>query len=345
MSDTALPNGSAGEAAAAPPAPAIHDEASAMSALRGLLSPDADTGDSPAEANESPPAQADDDAGSEEAPTTGQEDDEERQPVPAEAEAPPPAVPPPSSWSSEDAAVFQKLPPDAQAVIARRESERDRDYHAKTQEIAAERSAIGQAQDTYARSLQQLLALTVPDLQQLQNLDWQRLSVEQPAEYVRLSAHRDALRQRVDALQGEQQRLAQQQQAIEAQQRAEIIAQQRQVLVQRVPEFRDPQKAQKLTADLTQAAAHYGIRPEELAGVIDARQIEVMRDAMQWRNHVANRAAAEQKRTPAPAPTMQRAGTPAQTNNTERRLQNKMSALKSTGSTKDAASVIKELLR
>lgn len=340
MSDTPLPNGSAGpnaagggDGAAAPPSAAIHDESSAMEALHGLLSEDSgQTPPPPAEEGDEPPAEA---GGDDEAPVE----------APAEAEAPPPGFDPPASWSAEDAAVFKSLPPDAQAILARRESERDRDYHSKTQEIAAERQAIGQAQDTYARSLEQLVALAVPELEQFRNLDWQRLSVEQPTEYVRLYAYRDALRQRLDTLSGEHARVSQQRQALEARQRADIIAQQKEVLIQRVPEFRDPAKAQQLTRDLTTGLSqHYGISPEEVASLIDARQVAVALDAVKWRQHVSARAAAEAKQKAAPAPTMQSAGTPAQADNRGRRMQNKMSALRESGSVRDAASLIKELL-
>ena len=189
------------------------------------------------------------------------------------------------------------------------------------------------------------MALAVPELEQFRALDWQRLSVEQPAEYVRLSAYRDALRQRVDTLQGEHARVSQQRQMLEARQRADIIAQQKEVLIQRVPEFRDPAKAQQLTRDLTtNLAQHYGVTAEEVASLIDARQVAIALDAVKWRQHVSARAAAEAKQKAAPAPTMQSAGTPAQADNRGRRMQNKMSALKESGSVRDAASLIKELL-
>lgn len=51
-------------------------------------------------------------------------------------EAPTAPIAAPASWSAEDSAVFNKLPRDAQAVLARRESERDADYQRKSQEIA-----------------------------------------------------------------------------------------------------------------------------------------------------------------------------------------------------------------
>lgn len=50
-----------------------------------------------------------------------------------------PAIDPPASWSAEDKAAFAKLPPEAQRVVAARESERERHFTAKTTELAEAR--------------------------------------------------------------------------------------------------------------------------------------------------------------------------------------------------------------
>ena len=337
MSDTPLPTGSAGENNAASGGE-IHDEASAVEALKGLLSADDSDQDS-ADTQEADAA----DAGDREVPAV--EDDGTLRESTPEAEAPPAALEAPSSWSSEDAAVFRSLPPAAQAIIARRESERDRAFIQKTQELAEHRSVTDGERETYARSLNQLLMLTVPELQRFQNIDWQRLSVESPSDYVRLQEQRNQLRQRVDALQGEESRLQQLRGANEARRRDEILAAEKQRLVEKVPEFRDPAKAQKLATDLTTHLASYGYGADEVAQAIDHRAILVAQDAMRWRQHVAARAAAEGKRTTAQAPTMQSPGTQAaRSASAERRFAEKMSRLSETGSARDAASILRDLL-
>lgn len=341
MSDVPSPNGSAGDSTPASGGGQIRGEAAAIEALKGLLSADEPQQESPP-----PPAQGEgDDVGSLETTTTGDEDDGTLHEITPEAEAPPAALDPPSSWSSDDAAVFKSLPPAAQAVIARRESERDRAFLAKTQELAEHRSVTEGERETYARSLNQLLMLTVPELQQFQQIDWQQLSAADPATYVRLTEQRNQLRQRVDALQGEQARVQQQMEANQARRRAEVLAAEKQRLIETVPEFRDPAKAEKLAADLTKHLAEYGYSADEVAQAIDHRAIRVARDAMQWRQHVAARAAAEAKRTTGQAPTMQSPGTQTQAGaSAERRINEKMSRLKQTGSVRDAAAMIRELL-
>lgn len=344
MSEIPSPQPAAGEGAAAP---AITNEASAMAALAGLFS---DPGEAaPAEKPE--PTESDasaSDAGADESPPTGEE---EGQSEPDAEEPAAPAIEPPASWSADDKAKFAALPPDLQAVVSRRESERDKLVNQRTQEIAeqrkaaeAEREAIATERDTYSRSLQQLLALAVPEAQLYANINWQQLSVENPAEYVRLSAARDALRGKVGALQTEMQRVQHQNAAHEAQQRGEVLAEQRRILTEKIPEFADPEKGRKFADDLTANLAHYGYAPEEVRQAVDHRAILVARDAMRWRQHEAALKTADAKRTAQPAPTVQKPGAPAQVSNAQKQRDAKMSQLRRSGSLRDAAAILSDLL-
>ena len=60
----------------------------------------------------------------------------------AEEEAESPAIDAPHSWSKEDKEVFSSLPPEAQAVVARREKERDQFVNAKAREAADTRRVV-----------------------------------------------------------------------------------------------------------------------------------------------------------------------------------------------------------
>src|SRR5580765_2604085 len=164
---------------------------------------------------------------------------------------------PTKSWSNEDKAVFSQRPPEAQAVITRRESERDRAFQAKTQEIAQHRHAleatfgeIQQERSSYATNLEQLLAVAMPEAQQFANVDWQRLAQESPADYVRLTAERDALRGRIGAIQGELQRVQAVAQQDHARQFASLRASEAQRLAEKLPEFADSEKGPKLISEI-----------------------------------------------------------------------------------------------
>ena len=79
------------------------------------------------------------------------------------------------------------------------------------------------------------------------------------------------------------QQLQQQQQAMSAQQRQQFLAQQAEILRQHLPEIADPEKGDKLKAELVQTGAHYGFTEAEIQGVADARYVRALNDAMKWR--------------------------------------------------------------
>lgn len=342
MSDITSPQPAAGEGAAAP---AITDESSAMAALQGLFAAPDEA--APAETTESDASASD--AGQGETPATGEE---EGQSEPEAEETPAaPAIEPPASWSADDKAEFAKLPPDLQAVVSRRESERDKLITQRTQEIAdqrkaaeAEREAIATERDTLNRSLHQALLMAVPELQQLAQIDWDRLSSENPALYVQLDQRRVALKERASAIQADQQRLLQQNAAEEAKRRGEILAEQRRILAEKIPEFSDPEKARKLSGDLTANLAHYGYTPEEVHQAVDHRAILVAQDAMRWRQYEAARKAADAKRTATPAPVVQKPGAPAQVSTAQKQHEAKMARFRSSGDSRDLAEVLKQIL-
>src|SRR5580765_2151295 len=223
-------------------------------------------------------------------------------------------IEPPKSWSNEDKAVFQQLPPEAQAVITRRESERDRAFQAKTQEIAQHRHAleatfgeIQQERSSYATNLEQLLAVAMPEAQQFANVDWQRLAQESPADYVRLTAERDALRGRIGAIQGELQRVQAVAQQDYARNFAHLRATEAQRLAEKLPEFADRERAPKLISEIREWLQGEGFTAQEIGQVIDHRVINVAVKAMRADRALRARRSAETRRAD-PAPSVQRPG-------------------------------------
>jgi hypothetical protein len=289
------------------------------------------------------------------APSDDEEDDYEpdTEPVPeGEDGSGHQSVEPPNGWSKEEKVLFAQLPPEAQAVIARRDGEQTRDYVKKTEEIAEHRRAlestfaeIQHERETYARNLQQLLVVAAPEIQRFANIDWQQLAQDQPAEYVRLTAERDAMRNRIGGIQGELQRVTAQSQEAQAQQFAVIRRAEQQRLVEQLPEFGDPEKAPKRIAEMRDYLSKRGFTPEEIGGVVDHRVLLVVDAAMRAERMQQVRRQAQDKRNPA-APQVQPPGSPRQRGDTaaaQRRGQ-KMAALRRSGSDKDAISYLLEVL-
>ena len=260
-------------------------------------------------------------------------------------------IEPPKSWSNEDKAVFSQLPPEAQAVITRRESERDRAFQAKTQEIAEHRRALettfGEIQNersSYANNLEQLLAVAMPEAAQFANVDWQRLAQESPADYVRLTAERDALRGRIGAIQGELQRVQAVAQQDYARNFAHLRATEAQRLAEKLPEFADRERAPKLISEIREWLQGEGFTAQEIGQVIDHRVINVAVKAMRADRAAKARRSAETRRAD-PAPSVQRPGvSPPRESNAARRRNQAMEQLKRTGSEKDAIGYLQQLL-
>lgn len=325
------------------PVAPLSDEQSAANAIAGLLDvkDGADVGGEESGVDETP------DTGTEETPSTG--DDEEG---PSETPADKPAsIAAPNSWPAEEKALFAKLPPDLQAVVARREGERDKALLQRGEEIAnerkgwdSERQAIATQRDQYAQSLNQVARLMIPEVQALENIDWVQLSRDNPAEYVRLSGMRDNLRGRIGALQQEIGRITQQQQNEQQQARDRRMAEEKQLLIAKVPDLGDAQKGPKLSAELHQnLITHYGFSTDEIGNVLDHRLFTMAVDAMKYRQGEAARASATTKKAN-PPPTLQRTGNAPTTDGRGRRIAEKVRNLGRTNSVQDAASLLEELL-
>ena len=342
MSDPTLPEQSGNEGATAPQDQTFHSERDAVGAIEGLLD-FGDAGDDEAADTESGASAQDD--GSDEGPTTVDEE--------GESEQQSAAIAPPNSWSAEDKALFSKLPPEAQAVVARRESEREAQFTRRTQEIAeerkgweTERAAIATQRQQYQQSLNQLFQVVVPEVQAFGNIDWTKLAAENPAEYVRLSAARDQTARRLNAVQAEAARIAGEAQQEQARQTQAYLAQQKALLVERVPDFADPVKAPQLTADLTQhLQSKWGFTPEEIASAKDSRVVAMAVENLRFHQAQAARKTAQTK-TANVAPVVQKPGAaPASAaDGQNRRMKDSIARFGRSNSERDAAAILEAIL-
>jgi hypothetical protein len=261
-------------------------------------------------------------------------------------------IEPPSSWNKQDREVFSTLSPEAQAIVARRDSEQNAAFRQKTQEIAEHRKAlestfltVQQEREAYANNLQQLLFVAAPEAEEFSQIDWQRLAQEQPADYVRLTAKRDALRGRIGGIQQELQRVAAQSQQAQAYQFHETVRAEHQRLVEALPEFADPEKGPRKIAEMRQWLTQKGFNDQEISQVVDHRVLLVVDEAMQADRARRVRRQAETKRTNGQTP-VQPPGAPRQRGDTQaaQRRAQRMDALKRSGSEKDAIGYLMEIL-
>ncbi|MEY2633976.1 MAG: hypothetical protein RIR00_2630 [Pseudomonadota bacterium] len=194
-----------------------------------------------------------------------------------------PAVAPPTSWSDEDKAIFGQLPPDAQKVIARRESERDKFLQTKSQEVRqvaqqAQQLAVTELGKLNATYAQQLAAL-VPHVPEEPSAHL--LATDPQAYAYMLEAHKQASAQR-NAIVGQLQGIAQQQAMLDQQMTAQQQQAVREHLAETFPEFLDPTQGPDLQKTLGATAQALGYSQEQIAAA-DARDILAMKQAHEWR--------------------------------------------------------------
>jgi hypothetical protein len=109
------------------------------------------------------------------------------------------------------------------------------------------------------------------------------LAMSDPIAYTQEMAQYNAAKTIHDAQSAQFSQVAEQQtQAQQVAQQAYQGEQQR-ILVEAIPALADPEKAPQLKADLLSAGNHYGFSSDELGGVVDARTIQVLHDAMRYR--------------------------------------------------------------
>jgi hypothetical protein len=217
--------------------------------------------------------------------------------------------------------------------------QRTADYTRKTQAIAeqrkqaeAELAAARVERQRYAETLRQLetqLAQTQPEP------DWNKLYAEDPLEYVRQKdAWRDR-RERAQALQGEQARLAQLQQVEQRALLEQHLAVERQRLVEAIPQWRDEQTAAKEREAIVTWAKRAGFSDQEIAQSYDHRAVNVLRKAMLYDELMGKNLA--DKQTPKPAPAMARPGMPPSKNETSSKARREaLSRLSKSGRIEDA---------
>lgn len=274
------------------------------------------------------------------------------------AEEAQPEIALPHSWPPEKAEVWGSLPPEAQAVIAEREGQRDAAVNAKFQEAANVRKAnealVTEANTNrtkYAEAIGQVLALIQPQWPSPTMLD-PNSGDYNPDEY-----HlRRAYAEQDDAT---VQNLAHQQQQIAAQLKAEedsvaasrfhaINNATRDNFIKLVPDAADQAKAPGIFTELMEYAVSQGAPADLFQSPTTALEWTVLKKAMEYDRLMAAKAKVGQQ----PAPTPKAAGpavrpgvaTPRSATQAAR-AKGAMDRLARSGSIADGAAVWKNLMK
>ena len=164
------------------------------------------------------------------------------------------------------------------------------DYTKKSQTLAeqrkaveAEAKAIQEAQhlrEQYAQRLNQVQAI----LSQGKNSeeDLQLLKENDPIAYAVRVAENTETNKKIQLVQQEQARLAQESNQHRANQQAKFVAEQSKMLVEKVKEFSDPKKAEQIKNDIRSFGKSVGFSDQELSQVYDHRHVIILQKAMEY---------------------------------------------------------------
>ena len=221
---------------------------------------------------------------------------------------------------------------------------RDADYRRKTEDLAYDKKQFQtesekQRQDysTKLSELNQMMSVAQQQLNaEINSADLEKLYEEDPTEAARIE-HR---------LKKKQEKLNLAMEKTQSEQKKQFdgfLQDQQRKLVQKMPEFSNPDKASQLKSSMKSTLNSYGFNDQEIAQVYDHRIVMLVNDAMKFRNM--------QKAKPNMAKKISKPGkvfssgvkqSKADINLKTRK--DKLSRLRKSGSTKDAASIFLDMI-
>jgi hypothetical protein len=224
---------------------------------------------------------------------------------------------------------------------------RTQDYTRKTQQIAearkqteAELQAVRAEREQYA----QLLGALEAQVQQAAqpNIDWDRLYQEDPIEYVRQREVMRENKEKAEAIQSEQQRLAYLSQQEQAQFMHQRLEHEKEALLAAIPDWKDAKKAQAEKALLVEFGQKIGFTPDELKSVVDHRAVLMLRKAALYDQMMSKRGNIKPVTNNGPRPA--KPGAAGRVSNSTESVRAQQRVAK-TGRVDDAANAIYQLLK
>lgn len=174
-----------------------------------------------------------------------------------------------------------------------------------------------------------------------ENINWEELRNTNLPKYL---LERDKQREANDRrgmLHQEQLRIQNQQREIVQKAQAEHAQNEARQLIAKIPDFGQPEKAKEIFTNLTKAGESYGFSPEEVSGVMDHRQMLVLRDAMRYQELVKKQKSVTSKPTPASTllrPSASKATSPG--NQIKKAQEKIMAKARATGKVDDVAAML-----
>ena len=217
------------------------------------------------------------------------------------------------------------------------------DYQRKTAELARAKDQLSQEVSQMVEPERQMYQQNLQVLQQmvqgvvmpeLQNINWEQLASENPAEYVRATAKAQKAQQMLSQIQQQSQQLQQRQFQETAKRSVQILSDP----VQGIAGWNN----EMYQGIISEGSKEYGFATEEVANVVDHRMIKVLHDALQYRKLKSAKPTVEKKVVV--APKVLKPGAPAGEDQSAKETKALRAQFHKTGNMKDAARYFEKYL-
>lgn len=230
---------------------------------------------------------------------------------------------------------------------------RQSDYTKKTQSLSEQRKEMESLTEQYNSQLQQIQAERQQYIQHLQalsenqdikkfDIDWERLRLEDPLEYVTKRQEFQEAKEKAEEVKTKAKQAMARSAAEKEQQWAKVVEDEKSKLIAALPEWGETDSQRQLATELRSYAQTQGYSEPEIDSLVDHRSFLVLRKAMlydQMQN--ANPKAKKLKGKP----KVIRAGKGASRTQAQRdALKTKRNQLKNTGHVRDAAKVFEDFI-
>lgn len=159
----------------------------------------------------------------------------------------------------------------------------------------AELQRAQQERLTYAQNLQRLQAQTEAALQEQQKIDWQALLNADPIEYLKQKELSEQRQNALNQVYARQRELAVQAQAEQAEYHGRYLQEQNQALLEKLPAWRDAEKAKADKIALKEYLMKEGYDEQSVSSISDAKAVLLARKAMLYDQMMGKASAAAKK--------------------------------------------------
>jgi hypothetical protein len=226
---------------------------------------------------------------------------------------------------------------------------RQADYTRKSQVLSEQRqkadeelAATQQERQRYLSQLEQFNNQADSKIDELAKTDWTQLKEEDPTEYMLKRDQYRELQENKRMVEDEQKNLQFKSQQENQAKWQEELSRQQQLMVNKLPEWNDPDKGPKLKQNIKSFAVKKGFSEQEVSSLIDARSVDVLHKAMLYENLLATKISGKKSKV---VPKVQRPGSPASRDEiSSDKLKAKRARLRKSGHISDAQSLIESLM-